>query len=200
VQRPDPASSPDRQDAPLAGAERQQVDGDGAVQRFQCHAGDPARLDLQQPLCRRVGQRHPAVEVEDDDPGRRLAQHQRQEMLLLLQLDALAAKRVDHPVVDVDQAVQIWLAHLAHARHEVAVLEQPGTLAHELDRLQEAPDQRQAAKERDEDDGFDSDQPPAVSDDHEGRHQPHEGVHRDEIEDEPGAQAHTGISYFSSRR
>jgi hypothetical protein len=121
-------------------------------------------------------------------------------VLLLLQLDALAAERVDHPVVDLDQAIEVWLADLAYTRHEVAVLEQLGALADELDRLQEAPDQCEAAEERDHDHGLDDEQPPAAACDHEGRDEAHQDVDGNQVEDEPGAEAHTGISYFSIRR
>ena len=76
-------------------------------------------------------------------PGDSL-QDAREEVLLLLQLDALSAQRVHHPVVDLNQPIDVGLLDLANARHEVAVFEQLRALADELERFEEAARERQA--------------------------------------------------------
>ena len=109
VQRAHATSAPHREHAPLAWRERHQVVRQRAVECGELGAGQGLTGRLEQPLGGRVGQRHAAVEVEHDDAAGRFVQDAGQKVLLLLQLDALSAQRVHHPVVDVNQPIDVGL-------------------------------------------------------------------------------------------
>ncbi len=155
---------------------------------------------MQQPLRGRIRERHPAVEVQHHDAAGRAAEDEREEVLLLLQLHPFAPQRVDHAVVDLNQPIDVGLPDLADARHEVAVLEQLGAFAHEVERAEETADEREAGQQRNRENGLDGDQEDPALDHHEVGDTRHQQVHDDKVGQEPGAKAHTGISYFSKRR
>src|SRR6185503_4721760 len=117
-----------------------------------------------------------------------------------LQLDALSTQRVHHPVVDLNQPIDVGLLDLADARHEVAVYEQLPALADELERLEEAPREGQPPQKRQREHRFDGEEVEAILRHHEPADTCHQQVDHHQVGDKPRAQTHTAISYFSNRR
>ena len=145
--------------------------------------------------------RNPAVEVEDDDGGRRRVDDLGEEVLLLARADPFGAELIDHRVVEVDEAVDPGLAHGTHARHHVARSEQHRALVDEAHGREDVGQELEAHGERREQDEFGQQPRPRLA---QAQHAPRGdagGDMRDrEVHGEADATAHTAISCFSSRR
>ena len=147
-----------------------------------------------------VGRRHAAFVIEDDHAGGRHVEQAAEEVLLLLQPDALVAQVVHHAVVDLHEQVDVRVPRFEEPRRELALVEQLGALPHDGERGGQARDDEHAPDEGDDEGGLDGDEPEAVALEQVRRRGREQGVHHDEVHDEAAAEIHTAIPYFSNRR
>ena len=191
----------ERHDGDLAGRQRGQGRRQGRAGLLEPSSHELRLRATDEPQRRRVRERHALFEVEHDDAGGRRREDAREQALLLLVARALLAQGVGHAVVDADEAVHLRLAHLAHARRELALGEQARRALERLEAAAHPPQQPEADQQRGREQPLDREQPGAVLlAQHEPRDQRELGVDDDEVRDEAAREAHAWSPYFSSRR
>ena len=110
------------------------------------------------------------------------------------------AQVVGHPVVDVDQGVQLRLARLTQAGREVVGANEVDRRANQVDGPEQGADQPQAEREGENEEGLDGKQPGFVFPEQRHRCRREDDVDEDQVQSELRAQAHKLIPYFSMRR
>jgi hypothetical protein len=120
--------------------------------------------------------------------------------VLLGEAYALVAQRVDHAVVERDQVVDVGLADRQEARGERLIVDEAPRVGGQRPMADGPPHQADADRERQRQRDLDADQRVGLGPDQPAAQAGQRQVHHHEIGDQPGAEAHTEISYFSKRR
>ena len=101
-----------------------------------------------------IDQRDFVVKVEGDNARRRGRQDLVHEVVLFLQPRALFAQLVDHAVVHAHELIHFWLAHFDELASEIALADEFGTRADQIERHPKMLDQAQADRKRQDEECF----------------------------------------------
>ena len=155
---------------------------------------------VEQALGGRVEAADAVIEIQDEDAGRRHLKDPAQKLMLLRQANALVTQMIDHPVVDVDQPIDIRLTDREESRRELLVADQSQALGRQPEVAIHLARQTEAGNQRRREDRFDREQPEAVVAEQVDGEAGEDQVEDDQVGDGAPAETHTAISYFTNRR